>query len=363
MKILILRVSAIGDVVHTLPAIFLIKKVYPQAKISWVVQKKAAALLIDQPFLENVWVLPNKFLSYKNWKSTFKTIQQIRTNNWDAILDVQGIIKTSILATFCKGTKYGFDYKNSRLGLTSFLSNKHVKPIYKNIIQKNLSLTSAMLWHEKKSNYFTSPSINELKKTFTLQIPEQKKKIVNKWLKQNNIKNFIAIAPNTTWPSKQWPEENWEQLLELIKSNESLNNFFTLLIGKDFGQQAQNLAKKTTAGKNKRHICPKWDLITTCYLISKSNLLIAPDTGLLHIADFLAKKSIGIFGPTNTKKHGPFLTRENIKNSIQVKCPHYYQKIHGKIYPNDKNTRIQTNCMYKLSSEYLFEKILNVLRV
>ena len=109
MKILILRVSAIGDVVHTLPAIFLIKKTCPQAKISWVVQKKAAALLIGQPFLEKVWILPNKFLSYKNWGTTFKTIQQIRKNSWDAILDFQGIIKTSVLASFCKGTKYGFD--------------------------------------------------------------------------------------------------------------------------------------------------------------------------------------------------------------------------------------------------------------
>ena len=100
----------------------------------------------------------------------------------------------------------------------------------------------------------------------------------------------------------------------------------------------------------------------TTYLISKSSLLIAPDTGLLHIADFLGQKSIGIFGPTSLKKHGPFLSSANIKNAIQVNCPHYYQKTHGKIGKNNKKDSIKHDCMYKLSSESLFKKILQVLR-
>ena len=65
MKILIVRVSAIGDVVHTLPTVFLLKHLMPQCQISWIVQEKAAALLQGQPFLDNVWVLPDHYLCFK----------------------------------------------------------------------------------------------------------------------------------------------------------------------------------------------------------------------------------------------------------------------------------------------------------
>ena len=94
----------------------------------------------------------------------------------------------------------------------------------------------------------------------------------------------------------------------------------------------------------------------TAYLIHKSNLLVAPDTGLLHLADFLQKKTIGIFGPTKAIKHGPFLLHENVQNVIQVECPHYYKKTHGFFLTSGN----KNNCMYKLSPENLAKKIINL---
>jgi heptosyltransferase-1 len=178
MKILVLRVSSIGDVIHTLPAIFLIKKLYPKAKISWVVQKKAADLLINQEFLENVWVLPNKFLEPQNWICTIKQLSKLRKTKWDAIIDFQGIVKTSILAYFLFGTKYGFDKNNSRVGFTSFFTKKHTKPIYTNIIQKNLSLASDVLMNVSPNNFKMFPSLNSISDSFRLKIPKQNIKLL-----------------------------------------------------------------------------------------------------------------------------------------------------------------------------------------
>lgn len=372
MNILILRVSAIGDVIHTLPSIFLIKKVLPNTKISWVVQKKAAALLVNQPFLDNVYVLPDKFLSKNNLSKTWKIIKQIkrekskgRSNSWDVIIDFQGILKTSILSFFIPGKKFGFDYKNARLGLTSLFTNKQITPSYTNIIQKNLALATGTLQEVLKlektlnvSEFKTCPTIDSIKNSFKLTIPKQDKEIVNIWLKQNKINKFIILSPNTTWPSKHWPEENWIKLIKII----SKNNYSIILIGKDFGQQAKSISEETF--NTNVFASPKWNLLQTSYLISKSNLLIAPDTGILHIADFLQKKSIGIFGPTLAKKHGPFLLKENIKNAIQIKCPNFYQKTHRKktllkhlIFWKSKTYNNIDNCMYKLSPEDLARKI------
>ncbi len=349
MNILIVRVSAIGDVIHTLPAISLIKKLYPNSKISWVVQQKAASLLLSQPFLDKVWVLPNKFIKPKNWRVTLNVINEIRKTQWNAILDFQGITKTSIILSLLKGPKYGFDYNNSRLGLTSYFTKYHTKPEYTNIIQKNLALACDVV------NNKNCPTIETLKKDFKLFIPEEKRLQIKKWLKENNIKKFIALTPNTTWDSKEWPTGNWQKLLKKLEQNKT----DVVLIGKDFGKQAKDLASYINKNNLKTYCAPTWDLLATSYLISKSDLFIGPDTGLLHIADFLDKKTIGIFGPTLAKKHGPFLNTESMKNAIQVICPHYYQKTHGK----NKKTGIKIDCMCKLTPENLFNKIIQILSI
>lgn len=358
MKILILRVSAIGDVIHTLPAIFLIKKTIPNAQISWVVQTKAATLLGNQPFLANLWILPDKFWRPKNWGKTFAILKELRKTNWDIILDFQGIHKTSLLLMFLRGTKYGFDKASVRAPITTWATNKRIDPEYTNIIQKNLALTSFAI-HDKTQNT-TCPTIDVLKKNFYLEIPEPSKLAVNFWLKRFDLKNIIVLAPNTTWPSKHWPEENWAKLIKNLSAKliQDYPDHFIVLLGKDFGAAANNLSRFIDKERFLNVFCaPKWDLITTSCLISRTKVLVAPDTGLLHLADFLATKTIGIFGPTNKDKHGPFLIQQNILNAIQVDCRHFYKKNHGK----NQNPTNNDDCMYKLTYEGVQEKILKIL--
>ncbi|MFH1461975.1 MAG: glycosyltransferase family 9 protein [bacterium] len=357
MNILILRVSAIGDVIHTLPSIFLIKKLIPMAKISWAVQKKAASLITNQPFLDKVFILPDKFLSFKNLGQTNKILKEINLNKWDIIIDFQGILKTSILSFFIPGKKIGFDKKNARLGLTSFFINKQITPIYTNIIQKNMALASGALQEILKENFKSCPTIENIKNNFELTIPIADKEIVQSWIQEKSLNKFIILSPNTTWPSKHWPEKNWIKLINRL-STENSKNHTIVLLGKDFGDQAKDIYEYCNKNNINIIAAPKWNLLQTSYLILKSKLLIAPDTGILHLADFLQKKSIGIFGPTLAKKHGPFLLTENIKNVIQIECPHFYQKTHR----NSKRSSNIVNCMYKLTPENLTLKIISMIK-
>ncbi len=351
MNILILRVSAIGDVIHTLPALFMLKKLYPKAKISWIVQKKAAPLLINHPLLENVWILPDNFLKIKHWQNTYSIIKEIRTIQWDAILDFQGILKTLIFLLFVKGPTYGFDKKNNRSFLNFLLTKNHITPNYTNIIQKNLALVSDITLRKKAKKYLNpeyehnSPTIDHIKKDFYLNIPEINKNFIDNWLKNNNIEKFIAITPNTTWESKYWPLEYWKSFL--TKASDTNN---IVLLGKTFGKHAQELYHYAKQNKLNVYAAPESNLIDSAYLINKSELLIAPDTGILHLADFIKAQSIGIFGPTKALQHGPFLNTNNIKNCLQIECPHYYQKQH-----------IDINCMKKLTPTMLLTHVNNIL--
>ena len=327
-KILIVRVSAIGDVIHTLPALFYIRKMIPSAKISWIVQEKAASLLQKQPFIENLYVLPNDFLKSKNWGKTASVIRQLRSNSWDAIINFQGLFKTSFLIAWQKGLKFGFDKQNSRETISTLFTHHQTSPTYTNIIQKNLALASDVI-QKLMPDVHSCPSIGELQKSFELRIPEEKKRVVNKWLNEHGLQNFIANAPNTTWPSKHWPLGHWKKFIDICPHK-------IVLIGESFGDQAKELAQSC----NKLHVAPKWDLLTIAYLIKKTDLLIAPDTGILHLADFLQTKTIGLFGPTLATKHGPFLTPDNVRNAVQIECPHRYKKSHK-----------GDNCMARFSAE------------
>ncbi|HBS47667.1 TPA: hypothetical protein DEO28_04885 [Candidatus Dependentiae bacterium] len=357
MKILILRVSAIGDVVHTLSSIFLLKRLYPNCEISWVVQEKAAELILDQPFLDEVFVLKDKFLKFENLKHTLGVIKKLRQTKWDVIIDFQGILKTSILSAFLKGPKIGFAVGHARDRFTTFFTKYQVTPNYFNIIQKNLALADsavlrylALLKDELSQEFYNcSPAFEQLKKDFYLDFSNQTKSKVETWITENNLTKFVIIAPNTTWPSKHWPKENWQELLQRLVDAK----IDTVLFGSFFGQPGINLASFCVEKKLRIFIPPKMDLNDYAYLISKSLLLVAPDTGFLHMADFLQVKTIAIFGPTSAKMHGPFILTENIENAIQVPCCHFRQKTHGK--------NNEENCMAALKAETVFEKILKLL--
>ncbi len=344
MNILIIRVSAIGDVIHTLPAITLLRHCFPQARIDWVVQKKCVDIVRSCPHVNTIWELENKFWGLSHIKKTIKTIRSIRKTKWDVIIDFQSIEKTALLLLLLRGEKYGFDANHARSRLCSLLTNHHVTPDYTNIIQKNLAIASAVA-HDANSNQ-EQPSLQTLQKKFVFTIPQSKVNEVNAWLDKHDIVSPILLCPNTTWESKQWPTKHWKSLILKMKE------YPIVLIGQAFGNQGQELAEWALTQKIDLILAPPFDLTCMTHLIKKASLVIAPDTGLLHLADFIGTQTIGIFGPTHGIKHGPFLHEKNKQALIQIPCPHYYQKAHG-----------QFDCMATFTPETLFLHIKQIMKI
>jgi lipopolysaccharide heptosyltransferase I len=351
MKILIIRVSAIGDVIHTFPSIFLLKKTMPNAQISWVVQKKAADLVRNQPFLDNVWELPDKYLKPEHWAATYTVIKKMRAHHWDAIIDFQGLLKTSLLLCFLKGKKYGFDKNNARWPASTWFTGHHTTPTFTNIIQKNLALASDVAWDLANTPTVPLPAALIDKSAFTLT-PEQKL-TVDAWIASQLTKPFIAFCPNTTWESKKWPRDYW---IDLLKScHQTLPNLTIVIVGTQFGPDAAWLAQAAHDHNIPIIPMPKWPLLPIGYALSFAQLVVAPDTGLLHINDLFGTPALGIFGPTNKHKHGPFLTPGNVANALQIQCPHIYQKVHG---PTE-----QENCMRSFTPAMMLERIQHLIPI
>jgi heptosyltransferase I len=348
MNILILKVSAIGDVIHTIPSIVMLKHQLPTAKITWIVQNKVHHILQHQSFIDNLVVIPDNFFSIKNWLKTFLIIKKLRKTKWDMIIDYQGIEKTSIVLWFLKGKKIGFSKDHVRSKITSLFTHCHHDPDYKHIIQKNLSLASFTL--QKLCNIRACPTIETLKISNTLLFPKSIQHTVESWIRNHTTKKYILLSPNTTWQSKHWPTSRWQELIKKIYDG----HYDTILVGEHFGKQAKILKQWSIIEKIHLISTPQWDLLHIGYLIKKANFIIAPDTGLLQLADLLETTTIGLFGPTNKNSHGPFFCKKSIKACQQALCRCKNQKTHRNcLYIDEPN-----NCMYSISADQLYKQIL-----
>lgn len=327
MKILLLRSSAIGDVIHTFPAVALIKKELPDAELFTVVQGKVAPLLRNQPIFKKVWELPDHYLYPRNLLTTLETMHQIRMVEFDAVVDFHALVKSSIFFATARGMKIGFDY-SGRAGWTSFFANHTIKEPSRHVVEQNYALGAACVKLFKP--HAEVPSMEDALTGFPYFHTARAENAVKKWMEDQRLTNMTIITPNTAWPSKHWPASHYKKLIELYNKSILAHRSPLVLLGAEQGAQGSALAQWIEREKIPVHIAPNWDLEVVACLLDKANLVVAPDTGIAHLADFLGISVITFFGPTAPEAHGPRMRAKNQALVMRAPCPHVYQRLHGK---------------------------------
>ena len=282
MKIAIIRLSAMGDIVHSAIVLQFIKKAYPDAKIDWIVEKSMSAVLKDNPDIDNIIEIElKKFKRTKKLSDLKKQIQTIKElPKYDYIIDMQGLLKSAILTKFMKGESYGFDKDSIRESLASyFYKHKIHMPYDANTIDRNVQVVSKSL-----DLGVTSKEIYE-KKPFLFYKNEDKK--IYDYLSKEK-KNIIFVI-GSTWPSRNYPKEKFVEIANELKEN-------ILVI---WGSEQERVDGEYIEQHSEfATLIPRTDLNTLKALIGKSDLLIGNDTGPTHMAWGMNKASITIFGPT-----------------------------------------------------------------
>ncbi len=294
MKILIVKLSALGDVVQTLPSLSLLKKVFPKSKIDWVVDKRNAEILEKHPYINKILVFSNNtFFSLKNFK---KFLKDLRSEEYDAVIDYQGLLKSGIIIGLSKA-KYKIGFANHREGSPIFYNLK-LPPYDKNLhaVKRYILLTKKVieiLGKAKELNYFE-------------EIPEPifSSEILNKNLKFIQ-RPYIVFVPSARWETKWWPFSNWERLIELCKDLAKKFDIFITgsLLETELKIWAEDMEKKYPYIYS---LVGKLSLKELVTLIKDSNALVSVDTGPMHIASALKKPVIALFGPTSPDRTGPW---------------------------------------------------------
>jgi len=281
MKIAIVKLSALGDIIHAMVVLQFIKKYNQAVEVDWIVEEAYKDLLQTHPDINNIIIVNIK--KAKKQKSLFllyKELKRLRSfGPYDLVIDMQSLIKSAIISRLIPSkVTLGFDNSSSRESLASIFYNKTFKlPYDENIIERNLKLISFALDLPVK--------LEEL--NYKAPFLYSKKKYLN--LSLSNFKKNIVLIPGASFVSKQYPIENFAEVTHLLDAN------YLIIWGND---EERFLADKIKDIAPHVNICEKISIEGLISLISQVDLIIGPDTGPTHIGWALNVPSITLFGPT-----------------------------------------------------------------
>ncbi len=280
-KIAIVKLSAMGDIIHAMVALEYIKKQYPHILIDWIVESTFAAVLENNPHINNIYKVNLKEIK-KDKLSVFnqiKIIKKYSKNNYDLVIDAQGLLKSAIVAKLLKSKIAGFDKHSTREKIASSFYHDKISIAYEsNAIDRNVKVLSASLGFEiTKEDVLNKQPILYYK---------NEDKTIYEYL-SNEKKNIIFVI-GASWPSKIYSKEKFARIINHMNEN-------CLIV---WGSLEEKEMAEFIASKTNAKVLPKMDLNTLKAIISKVNLVIGNDTGPTHMAWALNIPSITLFGNT-----------------------------------------------------------------
>ncbi len=298
-KFLLIRVSSLGDVVHALPALSMLRANHPSAHIAWLVEEPYRDLLFDNPDLDEIIVIRTRYWR-KNWTlKTFgeirDTIALLRERQFDVALDLQGLIKTGLIA-FLSGARLrmGLHRKNCREPLNALFTNKKASFISKGSHVVDISLNLIRLSGGTKPTPQPHP----------LEVPEEIREKVAMFFKENpelKTRSIAVVNPGAGFPTKLWKLDRFAKLADRIARELGLN--ILLAWGPGEKPMAEKIADSMT---EKSWIAPKTSIQESIALFGHTALMISCDSGPLHLCAGMGMPTVSIFGPTDPVRNGPY---------------------------------------------------------
>jgi ADP-heptose:LPS heptosyltransferase len=277
LKILIIKPSSFGDIVQALPCANALKKAYPKCEISWVVFSDWEALLCMCCDIDRIIIWNRK----DGLKGFFKTLKQIRKIKYDIIIDLQGLIRSSILAKFAKA-----EIKIGVPGMKEF-SNFLIKELYSDDSNVNATLRNL------KPVYFITGK--EFKPGVNIKISIDENKILH----ENKIfSSFITLIPFARGKGKDWSVLNYHKLINLIKKKYVDMQIVILGSSNDFERIQSNMVVD---------LCGKTTIKELAAILLRSSVAVGADTGPMHLSSVLGTPSVFIFGSSDINETAPYI--------------------------------------------------------
>jgi heptosyltransferase-1 len=286
-KVLIVKISSMGDLIQCLPAITDAKLQNPNISFDWLIDKNFAEVASWHPAIKQVIVS-----NHRAWKKDLKKffinsefrsfIKKLRATKYDLVIDAQSNLKSSIFTILSRGKKFGLDAQSVHEYGAHFAYHKRIKiSKYQHHITRVRKIFAQALDYKlpkAKANYgiqnydFPAPNI---------KLPEK----------------FFFFAPNASRTNKLWPSYRWQQLIKLLNSNYP---DYKILIPWQSEKELSNITEMIATTKNTL-LLPPCSISEKAYVIQRATTVISTDTGLAHLAAALDRPNVTLYGPTLPK--------------------------------------------------------------
>lgn len=324
-RIAIIKLSAMGDIIHAMVALQYIKKQYPNLQIDWFVESAFAPILENNPDIDEIIKLDLKSIKKdkKEIINQIKLIKKYEKNSYDLVIDAQGLIKSAIVSFFLGKNRVGFSKNSTREKLASFFYTKRVDIAYdKNAIERNVKILSQALNFE-----ITKDDILN-KKPFLFYKNENE--VIYEYLSKDK-KNVLFVI-GASWPSKMYSKEKFAKIINNLDENCLIT----------WGNEAEKDIADFIANISKAKILPKLDLNSLKAIMSKVDLVIGNDTGPTHMAWALNIPSITLFGNTPGYRNTYITNTNKIIESKSIVNPFKLDRNDFSIKEIDENEIINT---------------------
>ena len=286
-NILIVKMSSLGDIIHALPALSVLRKTFPRAKITWAVHPAFGGLLPGKPWIDDIYYVDRKKI--KNMPYLLQVRRELHARRFDLVIDLQMIAKSALIAAL-SGGKRRVGYWDAREG--SFLVSHPIKGphAHGHIIEQLLDVAAAL---GGDVSHFSFPFHDHGEETAR----------VKQRLRAAGVAGpYVVLVPGTRGEHKKWPLSYWGELAKRLNEK----GVFTVISGapseKDMGAAIKNMADSPLTVD----FVGKTSLLELAALDEMAALHVSCDTGPLHIANAVQVPLIALFGPTLPDRSGPF---------------------------------------------------------
>jgi heptosyltransferase I len=307
MNVLIIRLGALGDVVHAIPAAAALREAFPGARIDWLVDARHRDLLDLVTILDRVVVVGRP--SPAGWTAAVRELRQVR---YDAALDLQGLLKSAVLARASGAARViGFSIWHLR--------EKTARPFYseagmdddareRHVIYKNLRLLR---------------SLGVMTERVEFPLAAVESAAVAAVRSSIGDRPYALVNPGAAWPNKRWPPERFAEAAAFLRDVRGLVSIVL------WGPGEEALARSVVdASAGAAMIAPPTAIADLLALSRRAALMVSGDTGPLHIAAAAGTPTVAIFGPTDPQRNGPWSQSDVVVSRYETCGCHYDRACH-----------------------------------
>lgn len=311
-NILVVKLSAIGDVIHALPVSYAIKETYPEAHLTWVVEPPTYDLLTMNPYIDEIIVFEKKkFKSVSGFLANYGPLKRkIQQRKYDVVLDLQGLFKSAAIARLGQAPV--------KLGMCNMreLSDKISKPVIGphangHIVERYLDVARAIGCRVDRT-------------VFPLEVPAREQDLARQLFRQAgaDMSNpYVVFAIGANWPNKRWPEEYFAELSDWLYEKQLI----PVIVGGGVVDEQRAAAICARTEIPPINLVGRTNFKQLTGILQHAQLVVGGDTGPVHLSSGVGTPTIMLMGPTDANRNGPY---GQLDNAIETdySCRYCWQR-------------------------------------